>query len=85
LTDDKDVQARMIAGSIGMRLSYSGEELSDEKTFTVWDNMGLRRTVDAPTQGPVLDTIQPTSGWWIFEEKTEDDILREKVRHFSSG
>jgi hypothetical protein len=49
--------AILVAGSVGLRVSSSGEMLEGGKE-------------------PGLDTVQPVSGWWIYERK--DDEVKEK-------
>jgi ABC-type glycerol-3-phosphate transport system substrate-binding protein len=74
------IKCQMIAGSVGMQLSSSGAFLSakTEPKALDWRTYGWR-TVPIPPDGPGLDTIQPGSGWWMFEVKSDEDILEEKV------
>lgn len=68
--DDGDVyNTMMVAGSMGIRVTSSGEALDDTDT------------------GPGLDSLQPESGWWMFEriEAPEgEDLVAEDVDLHSS-
>jgi Domain of unknown function (DUF4419) len=52
--DDMGVlyHAILVAGSVGLRVSSSGQMLEGGKE-------------------PRLDTVQPVSGWWIYEKKDD--------------
>jgi hypothetical protein len=54
--DDMGVlcHAILVAGSVGLRVSSSGQMLEGGKE-------------------PGLDTVQPVSGWWIYEKKDDGE------------
>jgi hypothetical protein len=54
--DDMGVlyHAMLVAGSVGLRVSSSGQMLEGGKE-------------------PGLDTVQPVSGWWIYEKKDDEE------------
>ena len=64
--DDMGVlyHAVLVAGSVGLRVSSSGQMLEGGKE-------------------PGLDSVQPVSGWWIYEKK--DDGNKEEDRSKMKG
>jgi hypothetical protein len=61
IDDFNEIESMMVAGSVGLRISSSGELLHEK------DKTGL-------------DTVQPESGWWIYEktpEKTAKEMEKE--------
>jgi hypothetical protein len=54
--DDMGVlyHAILVAGSVGLKISSSGETLEGKKK-------------------PGSDTVQPVSGWWIYEKKDDGE------------
>jgi hypothetical protein len=58
----------MVAGSVGIKVTSSGELLTPMRR---WRYGGQTRLEEEPTVG--LDTVQPESGWWIFEKKKEEN------------
>ena len=75
--DDNGVihKTRMVAGSVGIQLSTSGLPVDDSQAYSYgssfsWGpNGGTTDTYGGTGVGyPVdLDTIQPVSGWWMYE------------------
>jgi Domain of unknown function (DUF4419) len=58
----------MVAGSVGVRISSSGELLHGK-------------------DGTGLDTLQPESGWWMYEktaEKTAEELQKEEYDYYRS-
>ena len=68
----------MIAGSVGIRVTSSGEALDETNPYA---RLPIRRLdiaaesesvqPDPPKANPGPDSIQPESGWWIFETYEE--------------
>lgn len=48
----------IVAGSVGVHVTSSGDALDDRKDLDVCAD---------PTGEPRLDSLQPVSGWWMFE------------------
>ena len=68
IDDNGDItNARMVAGSVGMRLSSSGLTLDGEG--------------EAQTG---TDTVQPGSGWWMYEIMSEDEMLEEARKKYET-
>ncbi|KAK5628850.1 hypothetical protein RRF57_004565 [Xylaria bambusicola] len=66
------IKTRMVAGSVGIAASSSGEKLDTSWTHAGWD----KRPFGEPQYSPVkpeisdktgLDSLQPISGWWMYE------------------
>ncbi|KAI1802729.1 hypothetical protein F4811DRAFT_554569 [Daldinia bambusicola] len=66
--DDNGVthKTRMVAGSIGLAVSSSGELLELESSFF---KIGKSKLSDKTG----LDTLQPISGWWMYELEKEKE------------
>ncbi len=81
---------KMLAGSVGIQGSSSGqlldEGLSHEGTFfrEYGDNgqvivRGYGRTnPNEATGAPGLDSLQPVTGWFMYEVETEDDVKKRQ-------
>lgn len=68
LDNSVEIPTMMIAGSVGVKISSSGELLHGK------DETGL-------------DTVQPVSGWWMYEkgiEKTEEEEMEEEHEYYRS-
>ncbi|ODM22294.1 hypothetical protein SI65_03140 [Aspergillus cristatus] len=71
-------KTQMIAGLIGIQATSSGRLL--DQTKLSYDRNGRRVSV-ATIQEPGLDSIQPVSGWWMFEKDgAEEEEARKKER-----
>ncbi|KAI6082293.1 hypothetical protein F4821DRAFT_247536 [Hypoxylon rubiginosum] len=72
-------KTRMVAGSVGIKATSSGDILDDSHTHnrsrTPWrNNEQMSSTVTPQTSGTTgLDSIQPLSGWWMYELVDESD------------
>ena len=77
---------KMLAGSVGMQASSSGQmldESSGHEGFFSFKKMEqgktAKRDLQAPNsneaaRAPGLDTLQPVTGWWMYEVEGEEDV-----------
>ncbi|KAI9666022.1 MAG: hypothetical protein M1821_003957 [Bathelium mastoideum] len=62
----KKYMTKLIAGSVGIRATSSGEELDEVPIY------GLRKDESSRSKGgPGLDSIQPVTGWWMYKLREE--------------
>lgn len=59
---------KMIAGSVGIQASSSGQMLSERNN----------RGTDEAMAAPGLDTLQPVTGWWMYEIESEEDKAKRQ-------
>ena len=64
----KIIWTRMVAGSVGLQLTSTGEAL-EQKPEMVLDRetWTLVPKYENQTKKPGLDTVQPLLGWWMYE------------------
>jgi hypothetical protein len=72
-------EATMVAGSVAVRVSTSGEPLDATAYGYRPVGSGSQDVAPVPTVPQVgLDSLQPESGWWIFKKlDAEDDTKKE--------
>ena len=68
-----EIKTRMVAGSVGIAVWSSGDKLDTSQTHAHWKRPGFQREY-VPMKPEVglmtgLDTLQPVSGWWMYELK----------------
>jgi len=68
-----EIKTRMVAGSVGIAVWSSGDKLDMSQTHAYWKREGFRREY-VPIKLEVgvmtgLDSLQPVSGWWMYEVK----------------
>lgn len=81
-------ETKMVAGSLGIEVSRSGGMLdpgyghADEQSFEIVDgkSVEVNYVVEEATKGPGLDTLQPLSGWVMYEVKSEAEIKAMRWR-----
>lgn len=65
IDDNGDIHyTRMVAGSVGIQVSSSGETVEARPVF---QRPGNGAEEQKPEDKPGLDTLQPVSGWWMYE------------------
>jgi len=81
---------KMLAGSVGIHASSSGpildDRLSHDGTLSVEhndDGKAIRRgfghtKLNEAIGAPVLDSLQPVTGWFMYEVETEDDVKKRQ-------
>ncbi|TAQ87772.1 hypothetical protein B7494_g3927 [Chlorociboria aeruginascens] len=83
VNDSGDVyECLMVAGSVGIRVTTSGERLDEEDPNTPpAGRLEIMRQAGAGVTGQ--DSVQPESGWWIFEKKElpEEELARLSNPH----
>jgi hypothetical protein len=67
-----EIKTRMVAGSVGIAVSSSGEKLdiSNRRQLRVQEESEgsqLKKVVPDPGDVTGLDSLQPVSGWWMYE------------------
>jgi hypothetical protein len=74
LVDDngKEFKTKMVAGSVGIAVSSSGEKLDTTGTHKRWVyNGSMKREFKDVTpevsDATGLDSLQPVTGWWMYE------------------
>jgi hypothetical protein len=69
VNDDGNIyETTMVAGSVAMRVSTSGEPLDVTPRGYRSVSLGSQDVASVPAVPQVgLDSLQPESGWWIFE------------------
>jgi hypothetical protein len=74
LVDDngQEFKTKMVAGSVGIAVSSSGEKLDATGKHRSWVSGGhMQRLFEdiTPVVGDVtgLDSLQPVTGWWMYE------------------
>ena len=70
----EEIKAEMLAGSVGYEWSSSGGEVAEPNAV---QQARLQDEEEAASSKGVLDTIQPRSGWWIYE-KVPEDVVKAK-------
>jgi hypothetical protein len=63
-----EYDAVMCAGSVGVQATSSGDALDDD-----CNRSGRGQALDPPTGEPGPDTLQPVSGWWMYEKMKGQD------------
>ena len=91
LVDDsgKIYHAKMLAGSVGVVVTSSGEmlDLSEQHEQRYWQEGAwepLPCVAGPPTGESGLDTIQSLSGWWISQVESPEeaeDQSRTQAKH----
>jgi hypothetical protein len=84
--DGAEYRAALVAGSLAIRLTSSGEpldpRLSDNCNKVTIDESGRRiadgtadrgNNQESPGGEPVLDTLQPMTGWFLYEVDVNED------------
>jgi hypothetical protein len=66
------IKTRMVAGSVGIAASSSGDKLDTSWTQARWYNPQFGEPQYTPVKPEVsdtagLDSLQPVSGWWMYE------------------
>ncbi|KAI0418381.1 hypothetical protein F5X98DRAFT_117163 [Xylaria grammica] len=67
-----EIKTRMVAGSVGIATSSSGDKLDTSWTHADWYNPPFGKPQYKPVEPEVgdmmgLDSLQPVSGWWMYE------------------
>ncbi|KAH8170539.1 hypothetical protein LIA77_09320 [Sarocladium implicatum] len=62
----KEVKTRMVAGSVGIAVKSSGEPLEERPSLTLFSSKD-KKAPEKKIESPGLDTLQPVSGWWMYE------------------
>ena len=82
---------KMLAGSVGIQGRSSGQMLDEttghEGVFSMTeDEHGkiVKRPYQAPkanqvTGAPGLDSLQPVTGWWMYEVESEEDVQQRQL------
>lgn len=80
---------KMVAGSFGIEVTSSGGMLDggadhdDDDSYEIHDDGELvshQYTPGAPTEQSGLDTVQPLSGWLMYEKESEEDAAARETR-----
>jgi Domain of unknown function (DUF4419) len=75
-------ELRIVAGSVGIRCTSSGEPM--EMNPHRWRMSSQRTRMSVTKEGVVgLDSLQPISGWWVFEMLAETEKEVEKGKKSS--
>ena len=82
-------QTAMVAGSMGIRVSSSGERLDESSEHAkmkmvkvsekVWVPERIPWTASEPTGEPGLDSLQPEVGWIMYEKVEENEVDEEEL------
>jgi hypothetical protein len=71
------IEAEMLAGSVGYDWSSSGGEVADSSGEQGTAQAVEGKALQEPMERLVLDTVQPRSGWWVYE-KVPEDVVKAK-------
>lgn len=82
------VKTKMLAGMVGIQATSSGSMLDADRghTHRRFDSETFKHVLvpyipGPPTESPGLDSLQPLSGWWMYEtEDAEVTEAREKEK-----
>lgn len=71
--------ARILAGSIGMRVTSSGGKIAEFQP-NLWGHKPpeMRKNSD----GGVLDTVQPESGWFVYLVRTKEEQEKYEIEQW---
>lgn len=69
VTDGREYEATMVAGSVGIAATSSGARLEDETSPGTDPTSSSEGGEPRGAQSVVRDTIQPLSGWWVCENE----------------
>ena len=77
---EADIKTKMVAGSVGIAITSSGEALEERPSFS----FSLRGEEEQPAKEkkpPGLDTLQPVTGWWMYELPPESKAWDEDAQN----
>jgi len=81
--DDKEYKCRMVAGSVGIRCTSSGKPMG--RIPQLYIRSSQQTESSTTTQDVIgLDSVQPFSGWWMFDTEAEKEQVAEKGKQESS-
>jgi hypothetical protein len=80
--DDIEYKCRMVAGSVGIRCASSGKPI--ERTPRYFRSSQQTESSMTTQEVVGLDSVQPLSGWWMFDTEGEKEPVAEEGKQESS-
>ncbi|KAI1822680.1 hypothetical protein F4861DRAFT_376595 [Xylaria intraflava] len=72
--EDREYKTRMVAGSVGIEVRSSGERIDKSRSHNDPNSFSIQNGQFVPSvvvpevvDATALDSLQPVSGWWMYE------------------